>query len=428
MVTEYVLNTDNIQEFNDNYKRIYDEKWNFKDRSMKELVHGIHPYPAMMMPLIARTMFDRYGKKNDTVFLDPYVGSGTTIVEAQYYGVKRAIGIDLNPLAILISRTKTEDIDLDCVKEKIKKYKTFIKNIKSYDETNFSIRDSWFSKETISDLSKIKEFIKTIKNQSAKDFFNTCFSEVVRITSETRNGEFKLYRMPKKSLEKFNPDAINLFEEIINRNYDILSNKQYENKSIIELYNENIMDLPKHSDLCNSVDLIITSPPYGDSHTTVAYGQFSRLSNEWLDFEDAVTLDKRLLGGKKIKDKSFGIKELDDAIEQIKINDKNFNRDRYWEVVSFYNDYENSIKAIVPTVKKGGYVIFVVGNRRVRNVELQLDVITYKMFEKFGFEHEITHVRDILNKRMPSKASPENSKGGQIPTMTQEYIVVMHRK
>ena len=82
----------------------------------------------------------------------------------------------------------------------------------------------------------------------------------------------------------------------------------------------------------------------------------------------------------------------------------------------------------MPTVKKGGCVIFVVGNRRVRNVELQLDVITYKMFEKFGFEHEITHVRDILNKRMPSKASPENSKGGQIPTMTQEYIVVMHRK
>lgn len=428
MVTELVLDTINSKEFNNNHKRVYDEMWNFKDRSMKELVHGIHPYPAMMMPLIARTMFDRYGKKEKTVFLDPYVGSGTTLVEAQYYGVKKAIGIDLNPLAILISRTKTESIDLDYVKNKISEYKIFIENIKHYEETNFSIRDSWFNKETITALSKIKEFIKTVENPSANDFFNICFSEVVRTTSETRNGEFKLYRMSQKALERFKPNAINLFEEIINRNYNILNEIQYEKKSIIELHNENILDLTKHSELNDSVDLIITSPPYGDSHTTVAYGQFSRLSNEWLNFKDAVTLDRRLLGGKKIEDKVFGIKELDDAIKQIKINDSNFNRERYWEVISFYNDYENSIKAIVPTIKKGGYVIFVVGNRRVRNVELQLDVITYKMFEKYGFEHEITHVRDILNKRMPSKASPENSKGGQIPTMTQEYIVVMRRK
>ena len=428
MITELALKTNNPQEPDDNHKRIYDEKWNFKDRSMKELVHGIHPYPAMMMPLIARTMFDRYGKKSDTTFLDPYVGSGTTIVEAQYYGVKKAIGIDLNPLAILLSRTKTEEIDLDIVKTKISEYRAFVSNIKNYKETNFSIRDSWFSRETIIDLSKIKEFIKTVESPSASDFFNTCFSEVVRTTSETRNGEFKLYRMPKKSLEKFNPDAISLFDEIIHRNYSILNDIHYDRKTLIELYNENIMDLPKHSDLQDSVDLIITSPPYGDSHTTVAYGQFSRLSNEWLEYKDAVTLDKRLLGGKKVQDKIFGINELDDAIRQIKINDANFNRDRYWEVVSFYSDYENSIKTIAPTVKIGGYVIFVVGNRRVRNVELPLDVITYKMFEKYGFEHEITHVRDILNKRMPSKASPENSKGGQIPTMTQEYIVVMHRK
>ena len=73
-------------------------------------------------------------------------------------------------------------------------------------------------------------------------------------------------------------------------------------------------------------------------------------------------------------------------------------------------------------------MVYVVGNRRVRNVELPLDVITYKMFEKLGFTHEITHVRDILNKRMPSKASPSDAVGGQIPTMTQEYIVVMKKE
>lgn len=188
------------------------------------------------------------------------------------------------------------------------------------------------------------------------------------------------------------------------------------------------MNLLNRTELHNSVDIIVTSPPYGDSHTTVAYGQFSRLANEWLQYKDAGSLDKRLLGGKKVTDRVFDIPELDDAIQKIAKADENFNRSRCWEVVSFYNDYEASIEAVNLTVKEGGYVIYVVGNRRVRNIELPLDVITYKMFEKLGYEHIVTHVRDILNKRMPSKASPSNEEGEQIPTMTNEYIVVMRKK
>lgn len=408
-----------------NYKRFYDEKWNFKEGSMKELVHGLHPYPAMMMPLIARTMFNEYGNGDKTIFLDPYVGSGTTLVEAQLYGAKQAIGIDLNPLAILISRTKTEKIDLEVVLSLIHCFDNYIISVGDVVAPEFSIRNSWFSDKTIKALAQIRAFVLKIENTNIQDFFKVAFSEVVRSSSETRNGEFKLYRMSKKSLEKFNPNPIQMFKDVIRRNYEILHKIEYKRNTEIILHTENIMNI---KGLNNSVDLIITSPPYGDSHTTVAYGQFSRLSNEWLGITDAGTLDRRLLGGAKKEDRIFEIDELDEAIRKIKNNDANFNRDRAWEVVSFYNDYEKSIDVIAKLVKKGGYVVFVVGNRRVRNIELPLDVITYKMFEKQGYEHIITHVRDILNKRMPSKASPSNVAGGQIPTMTQEYIVVMKKK
>ena len=416
-----------MDKINDKYKRIYDEKWNFKGRSMKELVHGLHPYPAMMMPLIARTMFEQYGRGNDTMFLDPYVGSGTTLVEAQYYGVKKAIGVDLNPLAILISKTKTQNINLELLNNKINSFDKFINEHDECDAPEFSIRDSWFSKKVIRELAKIKVYVDNTDQVEIKNFLQVCFSEVIRSSSETRNGEFKLYRMSKKSLERFNPQPIVMFKEIMERNYEIVSKIDYKKNSEIELYNENTIDFIKYKELYNTIDLIITSPPYGDSHTTVAYGQFSRLANEWLGIKDACTLDRRLLGGGKVPDRKFGIEELDSAIEQIKENDKMFNRDRCCEVIAFYHDYEESLKAIAPAVKIGGYIVYVVGNRRVRNVELPMDVITYKMFEKLGFEHVVTHVRDILNKRMPSKASPSNAKGGQIPTMTNEYIVVMKR-
>ncbi len=413
-----------------NYKRVYDDKWNFKGGSMKELVHGLHPYPAMMMPLICREMLNTYGKGKETVFLDPYVGSGTTLVEAQYYNAKKAYGVDLNPLAILIAKTKTEKINLSIVEEKIKTFDTFVDNLSDEKVVapEFSIRDSWFNSNTIKELAKITAFVNSIEDEDINDFFKTSLSEVIRLSSETRNGEFKLYRMSKKSLEKFNPEPIKLYKETILRNLDILKSVKYTRNTEINLFNESTFDLPNHKELLNSVDIIVTSPPYGDSHTTVAYGQFSRLSNEWLGFDGAGTLDRRLLGGKKVVDRKFDIPELDTAIEKIAEADKNFNRDRCWEVVSFYNDYEKSVEAVDKVVKKGGYVVYVVGNRRVRNIELPLDVITYKMFEKLGYEHIITHVRDILNKRMPSKASPQNEKGEQIPTMTNEYIVVMRKK
>lgn len=411
-----------------NYKRKYDEKWNFKEGSMKELVHGLHPYPAMMMPRIARTMFEKYGKGKETVFFDPYVGSGTTLVEAQYYGVKEAVGVDLNPLAILISKTKTQNYNMKKLKTEIERFKEYLKEENQIVVPEFSIRDSWFKENTIKELSIIKTFIDSVNDDNIADFFKTSFSEVVRSSSETRNGEFKLYRMPQKALEKFNPQPINMFIDTVNRNYEILESIDYKKETNIDLIQDNTINIINDKQMKNKFNLVITSPPYGDSHTTVAYGQFSRLSNEWLGIKEAGSLDKRLLGGKKVEEHKFDIPELDDAIDEIKNNDKMFNRERSWEVIAFYHDYENSIKAVAETIKKDGYVIYVVGNRRVRNVELPLDVITYKMFEKLGFEHIETHVRDILNKRMPSKASPANEKGEQISTMMHEYIVVMRKK
>ncbi|MGC7159220.1 TRM11 family methyltransferase [Metamycoplasma hominis] len=411
-----------------NYKRFYDEKWNFKEGSMKDLVHGLHPYPAMMMPLICREMLNQYGKGSETVFLDPYVGSGTTLVEAQYYGAKKAYGVDLNPLAILISRTKTEEIDLKQIRVYMDSFDETISNISDdVSAPEFSIRDSWFNNKTIRDLAKITAFVNSIKDSTINDFFKISLSEVIRTSSETRNGEFKLYRMSKKALEKFNPEPIRIYKEVIERNYGILESINYKRNTDIILINESTLNLEKHNELNQKVDIIVTSPPYGDSHTTVAYGQFSRLANEWLGFDGAGSLDKRLLGGKKVQNKTFDIPELDTAIEKINEADKKFNRCRAWEVVAFYSDYEDSIKAVDKTVKNGGYVVYVVGNRRVRNIELPLDVITYKMFEKLGYYHVVTHVRDILNKRMPSKASPSNEAGEQIPTMTSEYIVVMKK-
>ena len=172
-----------------------------------------------------------------------------------------------------------------------------------------------------------------------------------------------------------------------------------------------------------SVDMIVTSPPYGDSRTTVAYGQFSRWANEWFDFENAQNLDNLLMGGQKCNFESFITcsirKELDDI--------KNIDIKRYYEVVSFLNDYWLSIQNVAQTLRIGGVICYVVGNRTVKGVQIPLDYFTAEMFEKCGCKHQITIVREIPNKRMPAKTSPTNKTGKKVNTMSNEYIVIMKK-
>jgi SAM-dependent methyltransferase len=68
-------------------------------------VHGFHTYAARMHPLTAARLVEAFAPKGGTV-LDPFCGSGTVLVEALLAG-RAAVGTDLNPLAVLLSRLKT---------------------------------------------------------------------------------------------------------------------------------------------------------------------------------------------------------------------------------------------------------------------------------------------------------------------------------
>ena len=420
-------------------KKHLDKFWDFSGENTKEYSHCFHTYPAMMIPQVARELINRYKNKDTKLIFDPYMGSGTTLVEAKLAGIN-SIGTDLNPLARLITKVKTEKLkteEIDEIKEKILLFK---KNIfeKEFNINKinvfipeFSIRDNWFNSVTLKELGLIKNFIENIKNLKIRNFFLIGFTEIIRLVSYTRNGEFKLYSIESKKKETFNPDTFKIFLEKLNENYNGL--KKYNSK-ISDTVNTKIYDfntifgIPNNILKNESVDLIVTSPPYGDSRTTVAYGQFSRLANEWLGFNNPAKLDSMLMGGKKSKETfRFKFPLLDNILDKIKRNDEKKSKKRELEVISFYKDYENSISNVSKIVKKNGIVCYVVGNRRVNDMELPTDEITKFFFEENGFKHIETIIRNIPNKRMPLKTSPSNQSGKIVKTMNFEYIVIMKK-
>lgn len=411
------------------HKREYNKNWNFEEYKMSEYTHAIHSYPAMMMPRIARNVIQEYAT-SESIVLDPYMGSGTTLLEGMVENVGKVIGFDLNPLAVLISTAKTTKFNLEKIKKEIDNLDYHLSVLSNYEHPSFTILESWFKQENIDELARLKAVINNIEDSDVRLFFSVVFSETVRHVSFTRNGEFKLYKIPESKRDSHNPDAIAIFSQKLQSVYTTVKDF-YENTTFLSsqtdvtIMNAAITD----SDVKpNSIDLVVTSPPYGDSNTTVAYGQFSRLANEWLDFPEPISLDRRLMGGVKAKEiVKFDIAELDDAISMINEKEKLEKNKRVPSVVSFYKDYEESIEKVAEVVKHGGVVAYLVGNRRVRDVELQTDIITAKMFEKFGFTHEKTIVRDILNKRMPSKTSPTNNRGQKVKTMAHEYLVILRK-
>ncbi len=408
-------------------KKYEDNFWDFIGADTKEYTHSFHIYPAMMIPQVAREILNRYKTKEMSVLFDPYCGTGTSLVEGALVGLK-CIGTDLNPLARLISKSKVTKVDINNIKSLFKDFEKYITSNKSIDlkKPNINNIDFWFKDKQINDLLIIKYFIDNIKDDDEKDFFLVPFSETLREVSLTRNGEFKLYRIPKEKIETWNPNTIELFKEKVKRNIDGYIEYEKENKIYNhEVYNFNSSEeIPNDLIQENSVDIVITSPPYGDSGTTVAYGQFSTLSNEWLGIEDARKLDKKLMGGKTTDIEKTGFDQLDEIIKTIEAERPK----RAKEIWSFYRDYKKSMKNVSKIIKKNGICAYVVGNRRVSDIELPTDEFTRYVFEQNGFRHIETIVRNIPNKRQPKKTSPTNQTGKTVSTMTHEYIVIMKKE
>ncbi len=384
-----------------------------------------------MIPQVARRLIQLFGK-NAKLLFDPYCGTGTSLVEANLAGIN-AIGTDLNPLARLIAETKTTRLNLDKLKEYISDVKSFLfkANFGLSNEDRIEIPkvtniDYWFSKTVQEKLGIILKYINNISEKEISNFFKVAFSETVRESSYVKSGEFKLVRIKNLS-EEIDIDVFQKYISKLERNIKGLEEfiKEADPLAFTKVYDFNTVEgIPNSVIKESSVDLIITSPPYGDSRTTVAYGQFSRLSSEWLGFKEANQIDNILMGGgrKEIRHK-FTSQLLNDVIPSILKKDKK----RAYDVISFYYDYEKSIQNISKVVKKNGYTCFVVGNRTVKGIKIPNDEITLELFEANGFKHIETIVRNIPNKRMPLRNSPTNIPGQTSSTMKNEYIVIIQK-
>lgn len=454
--------------------------WDFRVDDTKEYTHGLHNYPAMMVCPISRNII-RMVKELQPVhaLFDPFAGSGTVLVEGMLSGIETVTGNDINPLALLLTKVKTTPIkhdllvkETDSLLSRISSRRSELSwaldSIDSYiiDTLGLDVSDKkgwgdeapkyleqfceekkldiivpdfknlgyWFRPRVILELSIIKTEIEKIQDKNVRDFIFIALSESIRFVSNRRNGEFKMFRMPVAKVHTFNPDVFNEFKKILIRNIDKMQDfcealgKENAHPKVSVFRNDacTLTDAPD-----DTYDLIITSPPYGDSRTTVAYGEYSRLSLQWINLFDLTEkeimgVDRSLMGGKKYRNGfEFTLQSptLRESLERIKDKDV----ERAGDVYSFYADLDASIKSVAAKTCSGGYQFWVVGNRTVKNELLKTDVIITELAPQYGLTPIFTVDRNIPNKVMPSQNSPTNVSGATGSTMTMEHIIILRK-
>ncbi len=455
--------------------------WDFKNDDVREYTHGIHNYPAMMVCPISRNIIKIMKDITEiNSLMDPFMGSGTVLVEGMLAGITDVYGSDINPFAVYLSTVKTNRLDISELQKEVNelhdrildRYSLYSIQINEADgvirfkyDLDLTAKDGWgkeapvylskyvednqldiaipdfknigywFKPKAILLLSLIKEEINRIANKDIRDFIFVAFSETIRFVSNRRNGEFKMFRMKASKVDEFNPDVIKEFTAILNRNIEkmnsfieVCDEKDVQTK--IHISDESAAILGNVPD--ESIDLVITSPPYGDSRTTVAYGEYSRLSLQWLDLynlseKEIMGIDKSLMGGIKYRngfEYNIPSKTLRESLEIIKDSDL----ERAGDVFSFYSDLRDSIKAIAKKTRSGGYQFWVVGNRTVKGELLKTNQIISEIAQRYQLEHVYTIDRNIINKVMPSQNSPTNEVGKKASTMTNEHIVVLRKR
>lgn len=405
--------------------------WCFKNvRSVEQWTHGYHRYPAKFLPNLVKKLIEEYTLENDLV-ADFFAGCGTTLVEAKVHG-RKSIGVDINPVAELITRAKTNPV----LPQKLEKRFNLI--VKSFDDfhqneyLNIAVNeriDYWFSKEHKSKIAFLYEKILAIKDHATKDFFLVALSHILKNCSRWLQSSTK----PQVDPMKNPPDPFSAFQthtqQMMKKNaefYIQLSTDNYlRTKCEIRLE-----DARKTSIHANSVGAIITSPPYVTSYE---YADIHQLTGYWYEYiTDLSKFRKNFIGTfySLNQELECGSSIAQEIIDNLLKKDKRTAK----EVANYFKDMNAVAKEMYRVLKKGGHACLVIGNTTLKNVKVKLAEGFAEILTDLGFE-----IVEIIKRSIPYKLIPtiRDKKTGKFSKMEnknsklvypEEYILIAKKR
>lgn len=408
--------------------RLQDEppaSWGAVGAKARPNLHGMIRYPAMMVPsmqgdIIDSILDDVSGGRSRIV--DPFVGSGTVMTEALIRGLDFT-GVDINPLAVLACEAKAAiDAGANVEGAAVTALNALRRDIDETIDVDFPWLSKWFDEPAARCLSRLRRSILAVPDQAARKVMWTIFAETIRVSSNSRTSTYKLHMRPEG--DRVAPERIVAnFECALRltlqrvRDYQALIADRREGSPDIRILCGDVRHAAVGAD-GDDHRIVVTSPPYGDNHTTIPYGQFSYLAMRWIPAEDlkgpdalrsnTFALDTASLGGSLKAAEANGqrIAGVSPTLDRLVAGAIAADRGRGLRKVSnFVADLFDAFSQVRATTPGPAHWVITTGNRTAHGMPVALDEICRDILCYLGGRPIAGLRRPVPGKRMPTRNS-----------------------
>ena len=264
--------------------------WDKIPKTTRRNIHGICSYLAMFPPNIPNYFIKKYTKEGDVVF-DPFSGRGTTITESVYLN-RNAIGSDLNPLAIILSRSKVNVPSKNTVIKRLNYLEKEFQNSRKIDISKIDKNIKMiFSYRTLKELVFLQSSLDW-KKSNVDNYITAMILGIIHGGSKN----YLSIQMPNTF--SMTPNYIKKYakEHSLKKEYkNCFKCLRHKLESCYEAPKQKGRVLKQDAIKMNKIknnetDLIITSPPYLN---VIKYGQYNWI-RLWFIREDAKIVDADL--------------------------------------------------------------------------------------------------------------------------------------
>jgi len=400
-----------------------------------EVTHSYHKYPAKFIPQLARALIKGYTHKGDVVW-DPFCGSGTLNLEA-FRTFRHSIGTDVNPVAVLISRAKTNPLEpeelgfynqtiIEALRNSVIQSESFYISRGTLNG-NIQMLKKWFPNESLIELGHILwQIEENTSKKKYREFALCAFSAILKRSSYWLNSSVKSQIDPDKKPKQ----PLFYFEKQLKRmekTNKLFYEEAKNNKTQVHIFKHNAKHrLPSG---IQKIDCIITSPPYVVSYD---YSDIFRLSTYFLFYQPGYAQFRQTFIGTTLRRKNQRRFSLPNACHSVinSINDTAVQRN----LNEYYKDMGEYFKNMRNHLAKSGRLIMVVGDTELRNVKIPNAYLQSKIATETGWHLEKAYARDIPVKILPTyrdiitgkftnKESPMHSE-----RYNREYVLIFQGK
>jgi len=429
----YILNS--IQKLEYNFK-ISDDSLSYGhlvnfETSINYPIHRWFYYNMGFSPELVKKFFKEFSIKSGDTVLDPFVGSGTTSLEAAINGIN-SVGFEINPFAFFSSVVKSRKY----TKKDIREFEFLVNKLKkvkikpNLSVPKLSIAYKLFDKKTLEKLLAYKQFILKVKNRKVRNLlFYGWLSILERLSNYKRggNGLKKRKGGNDKNIESL---LFSKYTEMINDlKYVFLKFKRNENNFFEPtLFYDSSLNLSNYVNK-NSISMSMFSPPYLNCFDyceaykiELWFGGFVRNYEELRNLREK-SIRSHLNMSWDYKESSLPSSSTLKLILDFLSTKKLWNKHIPEMILGYFSDMKVVLKSIHSVSKKDVCCIIVVGNSAYGNIVIPTDLILAEIGEKIGFK-----CVEIRIARRNETSSQQHRNLGEFQEYLRESIVILKKK